>query len=205
MATVKILLWKHYKKKDNKFPIAIRITKDRKTRYVFTGKYIAEKDWDSDNSKVKKSHPNSARLNNYLLKKLTEADDALLEATSNDESVTSKQIQKKVKRKGKKVSFFQHAAERIQTKFDKGTFSVARSELSILYNIKECLKVRNSSGSKQEIIKGIKQRRADRHKKGMNPKTSTQQFINEFKKDESLYFSEMDLSFIKRYKAFCST
>jgi hypothetical protein len=44
MATVKILLWKHYKKKDNKFPIAIRITKDRKTRYVFTGKYVAEKD-----------------------------------------------------------------------------------------------------------------------------------------------------------------
>lgn len=205
MATVKILLWKHYKKKDNKFPIAIRITKDRKTRYVFTGKYVSEKDWDSDNNRVKKSHPNSARLNNYLLKKLTEADDALLEATSNDESVTSKQIQKKVKRKGKKVSFFQHAAERIQTKFDKGTFSVARSELSILYNIKECLKVKTSSSSKKDVIAGIKERRALRHKKGMNPKTSTQHFINEFKTDESLFFSEIDLSFIRRYKAFCST
>lgn len=204
MATVKILLWKHYKKKDNKFPIAIRITKDRKTRYVFTGKYVAEKEWDSVNSKVKKSHPNSARLNNYLLKKLTEADDALLEATSQDELVTSKQIQKKVKRKGKKISFFQHASERIQNKLNKGTFSVARSELSILYNIKECLNLKPNA-SKKEIIKDIKERRILRHKKGLDPKTSTQQFINEFKKDESLYFSEIDLSFIKKYKSFCST
>lgn len=32
MASVKLILWKHDQKADGRFPIAIRITKDRKTR-----------------------------------------------------------------------------------------------------------------------------------------------------------------------------
>jgi len=152
MAAIKILLWKHYKKKDEKYPIALRITKDRKPRYIFTGKYILEKDWDSTLCRVKKSHPNSARLNNYLLKKLAEADDILLESTSSNEMVSTKQIQKKVKRKGKKISFFQHGAQRVKDKYDKGTFSVARSELSILYNIKEFINLKDT-GLKQSIYR----------------------------------------------------
>ena len=204
MATVKILLWKHYNKKDEKYPIALRITKDRKPRYIFTGKYILEKDWDPILCKVKKSHPNSARLNNYLLKKLAEADDTLLEATSNNEMVSTKQIQKKVKRKGKNVSFFQHGAQRVKDKYDKGTFSVARSELSILYNIKEFMNL-SETGSKQSIIDGIKERRKSRHKKGMNPKTSIMLGIKNLEKDETLYFSDVDMAFINKFKSFCST
>ena len=70
MATVKILLWKHDAKPDGSLPIAIRITKNRKPRYIFTGEYIFEKDWNDTEKRVKKSHPNSTRLNNLLLKKL---------------------------------------------------------------------------------------------------------------------------------------
>ena len=186
MANVKILLWKHYKKKDDKYPLALRITKDRKARYVFTGKYILEKDWDPVLCKVKKSHPNSARLNNYLLKKLAEADDTLLEATAQNEMISSRQIQKKVKRKGKNISFFQHGAERVKDKFNKGTFSVARAELSILYNIKEFLNF-TDTGSKQEIIQEIKERRKTRHKKGLNPKTSIMLGVQNFKKNVKLF------------------
>lgn len=204
MANVKILLWKHYKKKDDKYPIALRITKDRKARYVFTGKYILEKDWDPVLCKVKKSHPNSARLNNYLLKKLTEADDTLLEATAQNETISSRQIQKKVNRKGKNISFFQHGAQRVKDKYNNGTFSVARAELSILYNIKEFLNF-TDTGSKQSIIQEIKERRKTRHKKGMNPKTSIMFGIQSFERDETLYFAEVDMAFINKFKSFCRT
>ena len=101
MASIKIVLWKHDKKKDGTFPLAIRITQNRKTRYIFTGKYILEKDWDKDLSKVKKSHTNSARLNNYLLKKLTEVDSIALEAEGSKEFISSKQIKNKAKHKGR--------------------------------------------------------------------------------------------------------
>ena len=96
MASIKILLWKHDKKKNNTFPLAIRITKNRKTRYVFTGEYILEKDWNEKEGLVKKSHPNSARLNNFLQKKLSEAHSIALDVETTDKSKTVKSIKKKI-------------------------------------------------------------------------------------------------------------
>ncbi|MDC6405199.1 Arm DNA-binding domain-containing protein [Maribacter flavus] len=64
---------------------------------MFTGKYILEKDWDNVLGRVKKSHINSARLNNYLLKKLTEVDSIALEADASKEYISSKQIKQNIK------------------------------------------------------------------------------------------------------------
>lgn len=96
MASIKIILWKHDKKKDGTFPIALRITQNRKTRYIFTGKYLFEKDWDASASKVKKSYPNATRLNNFLLSKLQEAHRTLLELETEDKTITSKQVKKEI-------------------------------------------------------------------------------------------------------------
>lgn len=203
MASVKIILWKHDQKKDGTFPLAIRITKNRKTRYVFTGKYIHEKDWNKTLSRVKKSHPNSVRLNNYLLKKLTEADSIALEAEVSKENITSSEIKKKVKRKGKNVSFFQFGAERVKQKFQSGTFSVAKPELSILFNIREFLNW-NKFEERQIIIDRIKQRRKERIGKSRKAGYS---FLNEvkseFEKDTSLYFEDINEAFLSNYKIFC--
>lgn len=97
MATVKIVLRKNYKKKNGSFPIVLRLTKDRKTKFLFTGEYILEKDWDETRGLAKKSHPNSSRLNNMLLKKVSEAHDLALEveARKNKQSVNT--LAKKIK------------------------------------------------------------------------------------------------------------
>ncbi|NKI27853.1 tyrosine-type recombinase/integrase [Arenibacter sp. 6A1] len=90
MATIKIILRKNYQKKDKTFPIVLRLTKDRKSKYLFTGEYILKKDWDETKGLARNSHPNSARLNNMLLKKLSEAHDAALkEVASNNKSSVS--------------------------------------------------------------------------------------------------------------------
>lgn len=68
MASLKVLLRKNKKKSDQTCPLALRITHNRKTRYIFLGQYILEKHWNEDTQRVKKSHPNSARLNNLILK-----------------------------------------------------------------------------------------------------------------------------------------
>ncbi|MGB5822027.1 MAG: Arm DNA-binding domain-containing protein [Saonia sp.] len=54
-------------KKANKqglFPLVVLNTKNRKTNYLYTGHYIDFKYWDEDNREVRKSHPNTKRLNN---------------------------------------------------------------------------------------------------------------------------------------------
>ncbi len=59
------------RKKPNKeglFPLMIRIVKNRKANVIYTGQYVEEKYWDEKNRKIKKSHPNSVRLNNLLSK-----------------------------------------------------------------------------------------------------------------------------------------
>ncbi|SEB79695.1 Site-specific recombinase XerD [Maribacter dokdonensis] len=96
MASIKIILWKHDQKKDGTFPLALRITQNRKTRYIFTGKYIFEKDWDAAASKVKKSYPNSTRLNNLLLTKLQEANRTLLDLETEDKGISSKQVKSEI-------------------------------------------------------------------------------------------------------------
>nr|WP_299073028.1 tyrosine-type recombinase/integrase [uncultured Allomuricauda sp.] len=203
MASVKIILWKHDQKKDGTFPLAIRITHNRKTRYVFTGKYILENEWNKTLSKVKKSHPNSVRLNNYLLKKLTEADSIALDADVSKENITSKDIKKKVQRKGKSVSFFQFGAQRVKQKFQSGTYSVAKPELSILFNIREFLNW-NKFEERQIIIDRIKQSRKARIGKSRKAGYSfLNEVKNEFEKDTSLYFEDINEAFLSNYKIFC--
>ncbi|MDO5981856.1 site-specific integrase [Flavivirga spongiicola] len=90
------MLWKHDKKKDNTFPLVIRVTKNRKTRYIFTGEYVLQKDWDAEKNVIKKSHPNATRMNSFLLKKLSEAHDVVLDVKANDNKQSVSNIKKKI-------------------------------------------------------------------------------------------------------------
>lgn len=67
MAQIKIVL-RQKLAKDGTLPLCSRITKDRKTSYVYLGNNIHETDRDKNTQRVKTTHPNSTRLNNFLLK-----------------------------------------------------------------------------------------------------------------------------------------
>ena len=204
MASIKLILWKHDKKTDGRFPIAIRITKDRKTKYIFTGKYVFEKEWDVENTKVKRSHENSNRLNAFLRKKLREVEEISDNAEVANEDISLKQIKNKAKRKTNKVSFFQLAVERIKNKNLEGTFSVAKSELSILYNIHEFLTF-NTSLTKSKAIDGIKERRKERISKARTGEQNLEDDLRFFSQNQSLAFSDIDMAFINRFKSFCAS
>lgn len=105
MATIRAVL----RKKANTaglFPLAIRVTKDRKSTFLYTGQYIDEKFWDAKYSRIKKSHPNSNRLNNLLTKKLSEANDKLVASENENGDDSVKRIKKKIIGKSK-MDFFQ--------------------------------------------------------------------------------------------------
>ncbi len=95
MATVRAVLRKK-KNKAGLCPIAIRITKDRKSTFVSTGQYINEKYWDNRNRAVRKSHPNSNAINNYILSKVAEANRKTLEAEMKPEYQTVSEIRNNV-------------------------------------------------------------------------------------------------------------
>ncbi|NDV43336.1 site-specific integrase [Flagellimonas sediminis] len=100
------------RKKPNKqgeYPLVLRITKDRRSTYLYTGQYIDLKYWDETNRTVRKSHPNAVRLNNLLLVKLAEANKTLLALTSEKNDYSSQSIKKEITTPLSKVTFKQMA------------------------------------------------------------------------------------------------
>lgn len=193
------------RKKPNRqglYPICVRITKNRKPTFIYTKQYIELKHWDKQNSRVKKSHPNSTRLNNLISKKISEANEVVLDDETQNSNLSTQQIHTKVKRKGKRISFFQVASERIKKKYLKGTFSVAKAELSILHNIQEYVNHRSSEPI-LEARENIRQRRKERISKGRKYEHHTTDVIKMFSKNDSLYFEDITMSFLEGFKTFC--
>lgn len=112
MSTVQIVLRKK-PNKQRKFPLAVRITKNRRTSYLFTGQYIEASDWDETRKKVRKSHPNYKTMNNLILTKLSEANDKILRAETEDEDISISIIKKKV-RGEHKLDFFAVAYQHLE-------------------------------------------------------------------------------------------
>tara|TARA_R110002096_G_scaffold434670_1_gene657089 strand:+ start:209 stop:1540 length:1332 start_codon:yes stop_codon:yes gene_type:complete len=199
MASIKIVRRKNKERKDGTAPLALRMSKNYKTNYCFIGQYVLEKDWDEASGKVKRTHPNSKKLNNFLMKKLTEANDITFETK---ESISIKAIKRKIKGPGGQISFFKFAAERVERKYQQNVFSVAKAEMSILYNIQEYLN-QDKSISIEKAIDGIKSQRKLRISKARKNEFHLKDSIAYFKKSKRICFQDIDESFLKNYKTFC--
>lgn len=115
MATVDFYIWKRAAK-DGKFPISVRITTNRAPSYIMTGQKLDRLDqWDAKTQRVKKTHPNSTRLNNYLLNELAKANDKALELETKGQKVSSKQIKTSIKPKEEKPTYFIDVANQYLT------------------------------------------------------------------------------------------
>lgn len=199
MASIKIVLRKNMIRKDGRIPLALRISENYKTNYKWLGQYVFEKDWDNNAGMAKKSHPNSQQLNIFLMKKMVEANNLFFHS---EDRVTPKQIKQKLKGARGQKSFFELAAERIMEKYERGIFSVAKGDLSILYNIEEFLNFKRTK-RKSAIIEDIKERRLKRISNARRNKYVWMDGVEHFKKSKALSFRDIDEVFINKYKTFC--
>ncbi len=137
MATINVIL----RKKSNKqglFPITVRITKDRKSTFLYTGQYLDPKYWDESKQRVKKSHPNSARLNNLIASRQAEANEILLDTTAKDGdhfSIGELKTQLTITYTGH--SFFDYAEKHFKQLEESKKFSRIDSERPLLNRIKD--------------------------------------------------------------------
>lgn len=96
------------------YPLAIRITKDRRSTYKHIGHYIELEDWDSKNLKVKKSHSEAESLNNLIASKLSEARKGLISLQTNNKAATARQIKKEIYKPTSSLTFFDFADEHLE-------------------------------------------------------------------------------------------
>lgn len=138
MASVKIVLRKK-QNQDKTYPLAIRITKDRKSSFIHLGYSIKLTDWESKEQRVKKSHPNSTRLNNLILKKLSDANNSMIDLEVQKSNVTSKAVKHKIKPIAG-PTFFEQANVYLANLKQSGKFNRISAEGPRIKRFKEFLK-----------------------------------------------------------------
>src|SRR5688572_17624039 len=92
--------------KEGEFPLAIRITKNRRSNYHYVGHYIDDKFWDIKNCRVKNSHPNALKLNNLLLSELSIANQTLIDLQSQKKDLSANQIKNEIYSSNANANFF---------------------------------------------------------------------------------------------------
>ncbi len=139
MGSVTVVLRKK-QNQQGQFPIAIRITKDRKSSFLHTGQYIDHKFWDEENRKVRKGHPNSGRLNNLILAKLAEANDKLLELETTEKRVSTNTVKKHIRMEYRNESFFALADKYIENLQKSGKHNRISAEKPRVKHFREFLR-----------------------------------------------------------------
>ncbi|MBS1502094.1 MAG: site-specific integrase [Bacteroidetes bacterium] len=140
MATVRVYIRKR-PSKDGKFPISICITVNRKQVYIMTGQKLDGLDqWDEKNQRVKKSHPNATRLNNFLLSELAKANDKALELETKGHT-SAKEVKISLKPIEEVKMYFRHIAnQRLAELKAIGDYDAFRSDTTRLKRFYEFVK-----------------------------------------------------------------
>ena len=101
MATLKLVLRESKKRADGTAPVYLRITQDRKTRYISTGIAVAPSKWNEAKEEVRKSHPQSVVFNDELKRQKAEAQKEALDLKRNGgRKASALAIKKAVKGQG---------------------------------------------------------------------------------------------------------
>ena len=122
MASIKVLFDKRRIKKDNQYPLVIRVFHDSKTASFATGISVAESEWDDKKCRVNRLQAFHEKLNLLLKKKLIEVEEKLLEASLSKEKLSIESIREKVQgvEEVKPVTFYAYAKTLITVQLQSG-------------------------------------------------------------------------------------
>lgn len=119
-------------------PIVICVTQNRKRSLFHTGQYLDEKFWDHTKRVVKKSHPNSMRINNLISSKRSEVNSILLDCIAAfGENFTLENFKSLQKKSSSSNSFFTFAESYFKQLEEANKYSRVNSEKPLVNRIQE--------------------------------------------------------------------
>ena len=96
MASVKAFPRLNKTNTEGKAPVYLRITKNRKSKYIALDVYILSGDWNKKTGKVKSTAHNASQINAYISSKVAEAERIALELETRSISITAYDIKHKI-------------------------------------------------------------------------------------------------------------
>ena len=96
MATIKVLLRTSKLNDKGLAPLYLRLIKDRKAKFISLGIYLKPSEWNEESGKVRKSHPNSTRMNAMIAQRIADAEGVAVEMETKSKSISSHKIKEKI-------------------------------------------------------------------------------------------------------------
>ncbi len=118
MASSKIVLFKGKKLSDGSRFVALRLTFDRKHKFVFI-ENVFENQWDAASKLVNRSHTHYKRINNTIKAKDALAADLILQYESGKSDLTPEKIINTLKDVKSSETFFDFFSDYVEEKFKK--------------------------------------------------------------------------------------
>jgi len=97
--SITVVCYKSKKLSNGNSPLMLRITKDRKLKYLSLGISIKTHFWNFERNKPKANCPNKDLINKIILKKISEYNEKVIEKTANDEEYTATSLVEENKQK----------------------------------------------------------------------------------------------------------
>lgn len=137
MASVNTVL-RNKTNKQGLHPIVICVTQNRKRALFHTGQYLDKKFWDDSKRVVKKSHPNSKRINNLISSKLSDFNSIMLDCIHTfGENFTLENFKSLQKKTSSNNSFFTFSERYFDQLEEAHKHSRVNSERPLVKKIKE--------------------------------------------------------------------
>ena len=96
MASVKLILKANKKDDSGEMPVYIRITKNRKAKFISIGIKVHPDLWDEKIHRVKKKYPNATKVNAFIAKKIAESEGTAVTLETSKKYVSSKKIKEAI-------------------------------------------------------------------------------------------------------------
>ncbi|HVX00838.1 MAG TPA: phage integrase SAM-like domain-containing protein, partial [Candidatus Babeliaceae bacterium] len=196
-ATVKVVM-RSRPNSDGTHPLVLKIVKNRVPSIISIGQSIDKKDWDAKKRRVKTSHPNSARLNNLILKKIAEVNNVSLDLETNNEAVTAVQVKETVRPPAENM-FFAQAFSYLEGLRHAKKYNQYTADKPRIRHFKEFML------NPKPIIKTAEEERKERQE---NKKLTEEQRNEQFEKfllDKDIPFSTITPGLLDKFTAYLKT
>ena len=171
--------------KDGSHSLQLKVTKDRQTIRLNTGKTILPNEWNDTEKKVNTKHPNSRRLNNYLQEKKIEANKIILQLEEHSHHFTLSLVRARlieagiVKGRIKKSITPSTQIYKTTTKSTHHLKTVFECCDAYFLNLLEAKDFNRYSGERAAV-----------------------NHLKRYRKNKDMLFEEMTVSFLQGYKAY---
>ncbi|KAB2912955.1 site-specific integrase [Oscillatoria amoena NRMC-F 0135] len=135
MATIKLLLRTAKTLADGTHPIVIRITVNRKSKFIFTGKTAKVSQWDAAAGLTTKKHPLHNELNIYLGQRLLDAQTELLELQRQKKGFSAGTVREIIKDNKPSMTFVQFCDKLLAELKEQGRIGTRSTYRTVKYSI----------------------------------------------------------------------